>query len=72
MYKVIKGFHDLTDFEETKSGTVYHWYAPGDTYPRRGKRVTDNRIQELASEANAQCVPLITEVKKKPAAKKEE
>lgn len=44
MYKVIKSFSDLQD-----SGFVYR---AGDTFPRFGKEVTKERIDELASKSN--------------------
>lgn len=53
MYKVIKYFTDLQDKN--------HAYEVGDTYPRKGLKVTDERIEELASSENKQGVPLIKE-----------
>lgn len=53
MYKVIKYFTDLQDKD--------HAYNVGDTYPRKGLKVTDERIAELAGSENKQGVPLIKE-----------
>lgn len=63
MYKVVRDFYDLQDFTNTKAGRVYHEYLEGDTYPRNGKEVEQARIDELASAANLQGVPLIEKVK---------
>lgn len=59
MYKVIKFFHDLEDKKETKSGTVYHAYNVGDTYPREGSKPSEERIAELEGSENKQGEPLI-------------
>lgn len=59
MYKVIKFFHDLEDKKETKSGTVYHAYNVGDTYPREGSKPSEERIAELIGSENKQGEPLI-------------
>ncbi len=59
MYKVIKRFHDLQDATKTKSGTVYFEYNVGDTFPRKGREVSEERIAELAGDSNRQGVPLI-------------
>ena len=59
MYKVIKRFHDLQDVTKTKSGDVYHEYNVGDTFPRKGKEVSEERIAELAGDGNRQGLPLI-------------
>lgn len=58
MYTVIKEFIDLKD-------SNYHYHV-GDKYPRKGK-ATKARTAELASNKNAAGVPLIKEVKEKPA-----
>ena len=60
MYKVIKLFADLQDSN--------HVYNVGDEYPRKGVKVTAERIAELAGNTNKQGTPLIAEVK--PAAEK--
>ncbi|WP_294785676.1 hypothetical protein [uncultured Eubacterium sp.] len=46
MYKVIKYFTDLHDAD--------HEYHPGDTFPRKGVKVTNARLEELAGEKNKQ------------------
>lgn len=43
-YKVVFEFLDLEDDE-------YH-YKVGDTFPRKGKKVTQKRIDELAGKSN--------------------
>ena len=57
MYKVIKFFIDLQDNN--------HSYEAGDTFPRSGVTVTDERLAELAGSENKQGVPLIAKVKPK-------
>lgn len=59
MYKVIERFHDLQDSKKTKSGVVYHEYNVGDTFPRAGKEVSEERINELAGSENRRGTPLI-------------
>ena len=61
MYKVIKYFVDLQDnnFE----------YNAGDTFPRPGLVVSEERLAELAGSENKQGVPLIQLVQKKRAKK---
>jgi hypothetical protein len=54
MYKVIKNFTDLQD-----DG---HPYVVGDTFPRKGKRVSKKRLEELAGSENRQGKPLIVKV----------
>jgi hypothetical protein len=54
MFKVIKYFTDLQDKN--------YAYNVGDTFPRRGVKVTDARIKELSGKQNKQGVPLIKEV----------
>ena len=51
MYKVIKFFVDLQDNNQP--------YNIGDTYPRKGLNVSEERLAELASDNNKQGVPLI-------------
>lgn len=70
MYKVIKRFHDLQDVTNTKSGKIYHEYNVGDEYPRKGFKVSDERLKELSGNDNKQGVPLIEEVKEETPAKK--
>lgn len=68
MYKVIKFFTDLQDCN--------YPYNAGDTFPRNGMDVTEQRLAELASENNLQKTPLIRyveeveEAPKKPSAKR--
>lgn len=54
MYKVIKDFADLQDKE--------HIYRTGDSFPRSGVEVSEDRIKELAGYANKRGVPLIEQV----------
>ena len=51
MYKVIKHFTDLQDKN--------HSYNVGDTFPRKGLKVTDERLAELAGSNNKHGVPLV-------------
>lgn len=55
MYKVTKHFTDLHDEN--------YPYNVGDSYPRVGIEVTEERIKELAGCNNKQGTPLIEEVK---------
>ena len=54
MYKVISYFTDLQDFN--------HPYKVGDEFPRLGLKVSDKRLEELASNKNKQGKPLIKKV----------
>lgn len=54
MYKVISYFTDLQDFN--------HPYKVGDEFPRLGLKVSDKRLEELASNKNKQGKPLIEKV----------
>ncbi len=64
-YKVIKKFADLQDNR--------HIYAVGDTFPRGGMDVSEDRIKELSRNNNKLRTPLIEEVNtKKPAKQKVE
>lgn len=56
MYEVIKHFVDLQD-----NG---YSYEVGDEFPRRGKIVSDERLNELVSNQNKRGVPLIKKVGK--------
>ena len=58
MYKVIEYFEDLQDKR--------YAYNVGDEYPRKGFKVTDKRIKELATAQNRQKKPLIKKVEEKP------
>lgn len=55
MYTVLKYFEDLTD-----NNRPYH---AGETFPRKGLKVTKKRYAELASAKNRRGEPLIKEVK---------
>lgn len=63
-YKVIKLFTDLHDND--------YLYNVGDTFPRKGITVTEERLAELAGSNNKQHTPLIVKVeaKKKKASDK--
>lgn len=63
-YKVIKLFTDLHDND--------YLYKVGDTFPRKGISVTEERIAELAGSDNKQHAPLIekVELKRKKASDK--
>lgn len=50
-YKVLSYFEDLQDNR--------YAYNEGDTYPRKGLNVTDERIAELSGNFNKQKTPLI-------------
>ena len=54
MYKVIKYFTDLQD-----NGYAYN---TGDTFPREGLEVSEERFAELASSNNKRRKPLIEEI----------
>lgn len=56
-YKVIKLFTDLHDND--------YLYNVGDTFPRKGITVTEERIAELAGSDNKQHAPLIEKVEPK-------
>lgn len=56
-YKVIKLFTDLHDND--------YLYKVGDTFPRKGISVTEERIAELAGSDNKQHNPLIEKVEPK-------
>ena len=57
MYRVKAYFTDLQD-----NG---HAYNPGDEFPRKGVKVSDERIAELSSDKNRQHIPLIQSVEEK-------
>lgn len=73
MYRVLKLFHDLEDFTETKGGRIYQKYEEGDIFPRKGFEPSEGRIALLLSNDNAQGVPLIemTTEEEKPSKKGE-
>lgn len=53
-YKVINYFTDLQDNN--------HAYNVGDTFPRKGKEVSKERLTELSNTSNRQGKPLIERV----------
>lgn len=61
MYKVIVPFVDLQD--------NLFAYGVGDTFPRKGMKVSKERFEELASSNNKRSMPLIEKVEKKKAKK---
>lgn len=63
MYRVIKYFTDLQD-----NGHPYH---VGDVFPRKGVKVSTERIAELAGVDNQRGVPLIKNVTRKTADEKQ-
>lgn len=63
MYKVIQFFTDLQDNN--------HPYGVGDTFPRNGMSVSQERIEELAGSNNKQGKPLIKKVEEKTSEDKE-
>lgn len=65
MYRVIKRFNDLQDSKKTKSGIVYHEYNVGDEFPRKGLKVSKERLKELSGSENKQGTPLIELVEEK-------
>lgn len=65
MYKVIKRFHDLQDGKKTKNGEIFREYNVGDVFPRKGLKVSEERLKELASSENKQGAPLIEFVEEK-------
>lgn len=61
MYRAVKDFKDLQDNK--------HFYCAGDTFPRAGLKVSDERILELSTNKNASKMVLIEkveEVEEKP------
>ena len=56
-YKVIEFFADLQDNN--------HEYNVGDSFPRVGVEVSEERCAELAGRQNKRGIPLIKEVKDK-------
>lgn len=57
-YRVIKFFTDLQDRE--------HPYNVGDSFPRPGHEVSEERIKELAGSDNKRHTPLIEKTEEKP------
>ena len=62
MYKVINYFADLQDNNFA--------YEVGDTFPRAGLEVTEERLAELSGSNNKQGKPLIAKVEEKTDLKK--
>jgi len=54
MYKAIVRFKDLKDDK--------YVYEAGDTFPRKGKRVSKARLAELLGSENRRGMPVIEEV----------
>ena len=54
MYKVIKAFTDLQDNN--------YPYNAGDKFPRKGVRISEGRLEELATDKNRRKEPLIEKV----------
>lgn len=52
--RVVKDFYDLQDGA--------HPYKVGQEFPRKGKTVSDARIEELASDKNRRRTPLIERI----------
>ena len=63
MFKVIKTFKDAQDND--------YLYHRGDTFPHDDKEVSEERIEELASNKNRRGMALIEEVKPKKRNKKD-
>lgn len=61
-YKVLEYFEDLQD--------NIHSYNPGDTFPRDGLEVSEERLEELSSDKNLRGVKLIEKVVAKKAESK--
>lgn len=62
MYKVLHYFTDLQDHD--------YPYDEGDIFPRKGLKVSETRLNELASGDNRQRKPLILYVEDEPVEKK--
>ena len=58
MYKVIEEFEDLQDNR--------YKYTVGMVYPRVGRKVSRQRLNELASNKNRRKIPMIKEVQDYP------
>ena len=64
VYKVIESFMDLQDDDFV--------YSVGDTFPRKGMKVSVARYEELAGSHNKRGMPLIEKVEPKKAKSKKE
>lgn len=62
MYRVIEYFEDLQD-----NGQPYN---VGDVFPKGDKKVTKERLNELATDKNRRKKPLIEAIEEKPKKKK--
>ena len=63
MYRVVHEFYDLQD--------SFKHYIPGDTFPRDGLTVSEERLEMLASDRTSLGVPVIAKVEdEKPAPRK--
>jgi hypothetical protein len=58
-FVVLHRFADLQDVTQTKSGALPYIYDIGEEYPRSGKKVSKNRLEELAGNYNTVGYPLI-------------
>ena len=58
MYKVIKFFRDIKDYN--------HAYHVGDLFPYNGKAVSEERLLELSTDSNRRKMPLIEKVEVEP------
>lgn len=63
MYKAITSFIDLQD-------NSYKYHA-GDTFPRDGIKVSEERIEELLTDKNRRHKPMIEEIKEEVSVKEE-
>jgi len=57
MYRAIERFRDLTDG---------HLYESGETFPYDGRKISEDRINTLATGRNASSKPLIAMVEENP------
>ena len=63
MYRALTHFTDLQDDN-------YKYHA-GDEFPRKGLKVSDERLKELLTDKNRRHKPMIEEVKEEPKAVEE-
>lgn len=62
MYEVIEDFYDITDSIAAKGGNTYYLYQKGDRFPRKGVRVSPERLEQLATANNLAGRPMIREI----------
>jgi hypothetical protein len=62
MHEVIEDFYDLTDSKAVKGGNAYYLYRKGERFPRKGVKVSPERIEQLATENNRMGRPMIREI----------